>query len=366
MKRDAGDVASERPPTTEVSRFGTLPDGRLVRRFTLRNGAVAVSAIEYGAIVTSLHTPDRHGRAGDIVLGFDRLEPYLGSSTYLGAVVGRFANRIAGGRFSLDGTSYEVARNDGANHLHGGWRGFDKALWRGSPIDDEGSPGVSFSYVSEDGEEGYPGRLEVQVSYLLSTSSELRVRYRARSSASTIVNLTQHSYFNLDSGATDVLDHLLQVNASRFTPVRDGLIPTGELRPVQGTPFDFRSATRIGARIAEPDPQLVVAGGYDHNFVLDRDDDRSLALAAWVLEPVSGRTLEVRTTQPGLQLYSGNFLDGSVVGKGGRRYGYRSGFCLETQHFPDSPNHPAFPSVVLKAGEEYFEETVFRFGVAAP
>jgi aldose 1-epimerase len=324
---------------------------------------VEASVIEYGAIITSLRTPDRHGQIGDVVLGFDRLDGYLAHSPYLGAVVGRYANRIAGGRFSLDGATYELACNDGANHLHGGRRGFDKALWRGTVIDDDGSPGVAFSYVSEDGEEGYPGRLEVEVTYVLTSPRDLRVRYRAVTSATTIVNLTQHSYFNLSTSAKEVLDHRLTVKASRFTPVDAGLIPTGELRSVEGTPFDFRSERPIGARIGAPDVQLAVAGGYDHNFVLDRDDDRSMVLAARVVEPESGRTLEVDTTQPGLQVYSGNFLDGSIVGKGERRYGRRAGLCLETQHFPDSPHHPAFPSVVLRVGERYFQETVFRFGV---
>lgn len=343
--------------------FGALPDGRLVRAFTLRNDPLTVRVIEYGAIITSISTPDRQGRPGDVVLGHDSLEGYLEHSPYFGAVVGRFANRIARGRFTLDGLTYQLARNDGENHLHGGVRGFDKRLWRGEASWEDGQPAVALSYVSEDGEEGYPGRLEVVVSYVLASSGALRVRYRARTDEPTILNLTQHSYFNLTAGATDVLGHVLTLNASRFTPVDAGLIPTGELRGVSGTPFDFRSPTPIGARIDAPDEQLALAGGYDHNFVLDRADDHALALAARAHEPTSGRTLEVRTTQPGVQLYSGNFLDGSVTGKGGRRYAHRSGFCLETQHFPDSPNEPAFPTVTLRPGEEYDEETVFAFGV---
>lgn len=323
-----------------------------------------VDATEYGAIITRVLVPDQRGELGDVVLGFDTLEGYLASSPYFGAVVGRCANRIAHGRFALDGVTYQLACNDGANHLHGGVRGFDKVLWQGTPTSDEAMPGVTFAYESADGEEGYPGALSVQVSYLLSGEGALHVRYRATTNRPTIVNLTQHSYFNLAARDGDVLGHELTVNASRFTPVDAGLIPTGELRPVDGTPFDFRTPIAIGTRIGTPDRQLEVAGGYDHNFVLDRGDDRSLALAARVVEPRSGRTLEVRTTQPGLQLYSGNFLDGSITGKAGRRYGHRSGFCLETQHFPDSPNHPAFPSVVLRPDDQYESESVYLFGVA--
>jgi aldose 1-epimerase len=364
VKRDAQNVASTRPAAVDEALFGILPDGRPVRRFTLRNGDVSVDAIEFGAIITSLRTPDHLGHPADVVLGFDTLDGYLGRSPYFGAVVGRCANRIAGGRFTLDGVTYQLACNDGANHLHGGWRGFDKALWRGEPIIESGAPGVAFTYVSADREEGYPGRLAVRVVYTLAADGALVVRYRATCDATTIINLSQHSYFNLSGSANDVLDHVLAVNASRFTPVDGSLIPTGALQAVAGTPFDFRIATPIGARIAEPDDQLAAAGGYDHNFVLDREGDEPLVLAARVLEPVSRRTLEVRTTQPGLQFYSGNFLDGSITGKNGRRYGHRAGFCLETQHFPDSPNHPGFPSVVLEPGREYAEETEFRFGVA--
>ena len=348
----------------EESLFGTLPDGRPVRRFVLRNGSVEVEAIEYGAIITRLVAPDHRGEPGDVVLGFDSLEGYFAESPYFGAVVGRYANRIALGRFSLDGVSYQLARNDGANHLHGGVRGFDKVLWEGTPASDGAMPGVTFAYSSADGEEGYPGALAARVTYLLSADGALHVRYHATTTRPTIVNLTQHSYFNLAATGGDVLGHELLVNASRFTPVDDGLIPTGELRAVQGTPFDFRESTSLGARIDAPDRQLTLAGGYDHNFVLDRDDGRSLVLAARVVEPVTRRTLEVHTTEPGVQLYSGNFLDGSVTGKGGGRYAHRSGFCLETQHFPDSPNHPAFPSVVLRPDDEFRSESVYLFGVA--
>jgi len=347
----------------EVSRFGELPDGRPVRQFALRNAGIQVVIIEYGAVIVSLHTPDHRGEAGDIVLGHETLDGYLQHSPYFGAVVGRYANRIAGGRFSLDGTTYQLAQNDGVNHLHGGARGFDKALWKGTPVREDGAPGVVLEYVSADGEEGYPGRLDVRVTYLLRAPGELHVRYHAVADRPTIVNLSQHSYFNLTASPRDVLGHVLEINAGRFTPVDDTLIPTGELRGVDHTPFDFRAPSAIGECIAESDHQLMVAGGYDHNFVLDRVSDRSLALAARVLEPLSRRTMEVRTTQPGVQFYSGNFLDGSVIGKGARRYAHRTGFCLETQHFPDSPNHPSFPSTVVRPGATYAEETVFSFGV---
>jgi aldose 1-epimerase len=348
----------------EESLFGTFPDGRPVRHFVLRNGRVEVEAIEYGAILTRIVTPDFRGEPGDVVLGFDSLDGYLGDSPYFGAVVGRYANRIADGRFTLDGVTYQLACNDGANHLHGGVRGFDKVLWRGTSSSDDAMPGVTFTYESGEGEEGYPGALLARVTYLLSAEGALHVRYHATTTRPTIVNLTQHSYFNLAATTGDVLGHELMVNASRFTPVDEGLIPTGELRTVEKTPFDFRVPAKIGARIAHSDQQLAMAGGYDHNFVLDRDDDHSLVLAARVMEPTSRRTLEVHTTQPGVQLYSGNFLDGSIFGKTGRRYAHRTGFCLETQHFPDSPNHPAFPSVVLRPGEELRSETVYAFGVA--
>ena len=347
----------------EGSLFGTLPDGRPVRRFVLRNGDVEVEAIEYGAIITRLLVPDHRGERGDVVLGFDTLDGYLGESPYFGAVVGRYANRIANGRFTLDGMRYQLACNDGANHLHGGVRGFDKVLWRGTPASDDAMPGVSFTYESADGEEGYPGALSVRVTYRLTTEGALHVRYHATTSRPTILNLTQHSYFNLGASAGDVLGHEVMVNASRFTPVDAGLIPTGELRAVDGTPFDFRAPVQIGARIADTDRQLELAGGYDHNFVLNREDDDSLVLAARVVEPRSRRPLEVHTTEPGVQLYSGNFLDGTIVGKGGRGYAHRTGFCLETQHFPDSPNHPAFPSVVLRPDQQYESASVYVFGV---
>lgn len=350
-------------PGVNRALFGVLPDGRPVHRFTLRAGGVELVAIEYGAIITSLRTPDRHGRLADIVLGHDTLAGYLEHSPYFGAVIGRCANRIAGGRFTLDGVDYRLDRNEGMNHLHGGHRGFDKVLWDAVPFEHAGDEGVAFVHASRDGTGGYPGTVDVRVTYLLTARGELHIQYAASTDRRTIINLTQHSYFNLSERAPHILGHHLSICASRFTPVGTGLIPTGELRPVAGTPFDFRAPVPISARIHEPDEQLAFASGYDHNFVLDRDAPDRMAVAARVLEPESRRTIEIRTTEPGVQFYSGNFLDGSIRGKGGRQYARHAGFCLETQHFPDSPNHPAFPSVLLSPGERYQSQTVYSFGV---
>lgn len=326
-------------------------------------------AMTYGGIILSLATPDRAGSFADIVLGFDALDGYLGDSPYFGAIIGRCGNRIAKGRFALDGVEYQLATNNGPNHLHGGVRGFDKVLWDARTFEREDAAGVAFSYVSANDEEGYPGRVEATVTYTLDDRDQLLADYAATTDAPTIVNLTQHSYFNLGRAGTDVLAHELTVDAAAFTPVDATLIPTGELRSVDGTPFDFRVATPIGARIGAGDEQLERAGGYDHNYVLAgaardlrADGAESPRRAAFVREPSSGRTLEVATTEPGMQLYTGNFLDGTIRGKSGVVYPYRGGFCLETQHFPDSPNHPAFPSVVLRPGERLASRTVFRFG----
>jgi aldose 1-epimerase len=328
--------------------------------FTLRNAnGIEIKATSYGAIITSLVTPDRSGRPADIVLGFDSLDGYLEGSPYFGAVVGRYGNRIANGRFTLDGQTYSLATNNGPNHLHGGVRGFDKVVWSAEAL--SGRPGVAFSRRSPDGEEGYPGNLDVRVVYELTDRDELVVEYRATTDKATPVNLTQHSYFNL-AAQGDVLGHQLMIEADRYTPVSSTLIPTGELAPVQGTPFDFRTPAAIGSRIGQSDEQLKNGGGYDHNFVLNRPGP-GRQLAARVVEPTTGRTLEVSTTEPGVQFYSGNFLDGTITGKGGRVYQRRSGFCLETQHFPDSPNHPKFPSTILRPGAVYQSQTVFRFGV---
>ena len=346
--------------------FGTLPDGRDVRRFTLTNAnRLRVRAIEYGAILQSIEAPDRDGELADITLGYDTLDGYLGNSPYFGAVVGRYANRIAGGRFSIDGTLSTLATNNGANHLHGGDRGFDKVLWRGEALD---LTQVTFTYRSEDGEEGYPGALDVTVTYRLTDDDELVIDYQAVAEAPTPVNLTQHTYFNL-AVSGDVLGHEVHINADRYTPVDATLIPTGELATVADTPFDFRMPTAIGARIDADHMQLRHGGGYDHNFVLNTAADTGVAApmhAAHVVEPNSGRVLDVYTSEPGIQLYTGNFLDGSQVGKGGRRYAHRSGFCLETQHFPDSPNQPAFPTTIVRPGRPYRTRTTLRFSAGQP
>jgi aldose 1-epimerase len=361
--------------------FGVLPDGRTVERFVLRNARGAeVCAITYGGIITSLLVPDRDGALGDVVLGFDRLDPYLAGTPYIGSIVGRYGNRIAHGRFQVDGTTRVLARNAGAHHLHGGNVGFDQVLWSGEPFDGAGGVGVVFTYTSPDGEEGYPGTLSAGVTYTLTDQNALFVDYVATTDAPTPVNLTQHSYFNLaGEGSGTVLDHELHLAASRYTPVDAGLIPTGVLAPVEGTPFDFRTPTAIGARIEVDHPLIVRCGGYDFNVVLDGRDGRAAAgsgrraatllpeidtaFAARVVEPTTGRMLEVYTQEPGLQLYAGNGLDGTLVGKSGRPYVSRSGLCLETQHFPDSPNQPAFPSTILRPGEVYRTRTVWAFGV---
>jgi len=340
--------------------FGKTADGTPVDLYTLSNNkGVRVAITNYGGIIVSLFTPDRNGRAGDIVLGFDRLEDYLKGHPYFGAIVGRYANRIAKGRFTLDGVEYKLAQNNGENHLHGGVQGFDKKVWKPRAYTDAEGEHLELSYLSPDGEEGYPGALDVKVVYTLNDNNQLRIDYTATTDKPTVVNLTNHTYFNL-AGEGDILGHVLRLNADRFTPVDAGLIPTGELRPVQGTPFDFTVPTPIGARIEQDDEQLRLGRGYDHNFVL-RSGGGELAEAAEVYEPNSGRVLRVLTTEPGIQLYTGNFLDGSLRGKYGRVYARRTGFCLETQHFPDSPNKPAFPSPVLRPGQTYRSTTIFEF-----
>jgi aldose 1-epimerase len=364
----AGCAPKDTPMTKATVRrapFGAMPDGHAVELFTLTNAnGVEVRAMTYGAIIVSIKTPDRAGQVGDITLGFDSLSGYLAESPYFGAVVGRYGNRIAKGRFPLNGAIYHLATNNGPNHLHGGVKGFDKVVWTGEPFRSDSGVGVTFSYTSPDGEEGYPGTLRARVSYTLTDGDELVVSYEAATDKATPVNLTQHTYFNLTGDASrDILDHELEIDADSMTPVDSTLIPTGVVAPVEGTPFDFRTPTAIGARIAQDDQQLKFGGGYDHNFVLRRTGS-GLTPAAHVLEPTSGRTLEILTTEPGIQFYSGNFLDGTITGKGGRVYGHRFGLCLETQHYPDSPNHPNFPSTILRPGVEYRSTTVFRFGVA--
>ncbi len=342
--------------------FGKLPDGREADLYTLTNANGLQTAItNYGAIVVSLHAPDRDGKLADIVLGYPKLADYLKDTPYFGAIVGRYGNRIAKGRFTLDGAEYTLATNNDANHLHGGKIGFDKVLWDAEPFQNAHEVGLRLSYLSADGEEGYPGNLQVTVCYALTNKNELKITYDATTDKPTVVNLTHHGYWNLIGQARgDILEHELMLNADRFTPIDAGLIPTGELRPVKGTPMDFTRPTRIGARINQDDEQLGYGLGYDHNFVLNRTGE-GLSLAARVYEATTGRVLEVQTTEPGVQFYSGNFLDGSNVGKGGRAYKHRYGFCLETQHFPDSPNKPEFPSVVLRPGQRYQTTTVYRF-----
>ena len=344
--------------------FGMTREQVPVEVYTLTNAhGVEMRAITYGAIITNLKVPDRSGRFDDVVLGFDTIDGYLEATRYFGALIGRYGNRIARGQFALEGKTFTLPTNNGPNHLHGGVKGFDKVLWNAMPAD--GAEGVSLTLTrrSPDGEEGYPGNLQVSVRYLLTDTNELAIDYRATTDKPTPVNLTQHSYFNLAADDRDVLGHQLMLKASRYTPVDDTLIPTGELARVEGTPFDFRTPTAIGDRIDVDHVQLKNGQGYDHNWVIDRTGP-ALERAASVVEPTSGRTMDVATTEPGIQFYSGNFLDGTAQGKGGRVYKHRTGFCLETQHYPDSPNHPSFPSTILHPGQTYASKTVFTFAVS--
>ena len=342
--------------------FGITPDGIRVDLFTLDNfQGVTAKITNYGGIVVSLLTPDRRGEKSDIVLGYDTLEEYIRNNPYFGSIVGRYANRIAGGRFTLEEKEYILAKNNGENHLHGGMKGFDKVVWKAEEIFLSDGVGIALTYLSPDGEEGYPGNLSVKVRYILSTDNALKIEYSAVTDSATVVNLTHHSYFNLAGAEREnILNHELLMWAGAFTPIDQTLITTGEIRSVEGTPLDFTRRTPIGARINQDHEQLRYGQGYDHNWVLDNSDG-SLSPAAQVAEPESGRTLEVFTTEPGIQFYSGNFLDGSITGKKGKIYNKRDGFCLETQHFPDSVHKPHFPSTVLRPGEEYSQTTVYRF-----
>lgn len=342
--------------------FGTTSDGKKVTQYTLANASGAsVSIINYGGIVTSLRVPDRNGKVSDVVLGFKSLSDYEEKSPYFGCLVGRYGNRIANGEFTLDRSTHHLAKNNNGQSLHGGLKGFDKVLWDAVPSMTKQGPSLRLSYLSRDGEEGYPGNLSVTATYTLTDKNELKLVYRAKTDKPTVVNLTHHSYFNLaGQGSGDILGHVVTIHAGKYTPIDEVLIPTGKLAPVKGSPFDFRKPTAIGDRINGDDPQLRNGRGYDHNWVIDKLPGH-LGLVARVEEPKSGRVMEVISTEPGVQFYSGNFLDGTLVGKGGKVYGFRSGFCFEPQHFPDSPNRRNFPSTVLRPGETYKNTIIYRF-----
>ena len=354
--------AAKRGHPIKKELFGQTKDGKPVELYTVTNShGMEVRAINYGGIIVSLRVPDKNGKLDDVVLGFDKLDGYLDKSPYFGAIVGRYGNRIANGKFTLDGKEYSLAKNNGPNALHGGLKGFDKVIWEAEPSQNKEGSGVAFTYRSKDGEEGYPGNLKAKVTYTLTGQNELVLDYEATTDKATPVNLTQHSYFNLaGEGTGDVLKHELMLNADRFTPVEKTLIPTGELRPVKGTPLDFTKSTAVGARIDDNYEQIAFGGGYDHNFVINHKSG-GLQLAARVYEPTSGRVMEVYTTEPGVQFYSGNFLDGTITGKRGHVYKRRYALCLETQHFPDSPNHPEFPSTILRPGQTLHSRTMYKF-----
>ena len=346
----------------EKKPFGMTPEGTSVELYTLSNGAMSVDILTYGGIVHAINVPDRNGKSGNVALGFARLDDYLTKNPYFGTITGRYANRIAKGAFTLAGQTYKLATNNGPNALHGGLAGFDKKVWKAKEIQGADGVGLELTYMSPDGEEGYPGTLTAKVTYTVTSKSELRIDYEATTDKPTIVNLTNHTYFNLAGEGTDsILGHELMLNASAFTPVDATLIPTGEIAKVAGGPMDFTIPTTIGARIRNDDQQLVFGRGYDHNWVLDKPSAGALSLAARVREPTTGRVMEVSTTEPGIQFYAGNFLDASLVGPSGKMYRQADGFCLETQHFPDSPNHSEFPSTVLKPGDLYKSTTVYRF-----
>jgi aldose 1-epimerase len=356
--------AASAAPMTHIQKapFGHTADGKAVEAYTLTNkNGLEARLMTYGATLVSLKTPDRSGKMADIVLGFDSVDPYVTGVPFYGATIGRFANRIANGRFTLGGVAYQLPKNDGPNSLHGGVKGFDKRLWTAVPFENAKGPGVTFSYVSADGEEGYPGQMTVHVTYQLRDDNALSITYDATTTKPTPINLTNHSYFNLSGDPNHtILDEVLQIDAAKFTPVNATLIPTGELRAVKGTPFDFRKPTVIGARINDKDQQIEYAHGYDDNWVLTKSRPNAMTKAAIVTDPATGREVEVRTTEPGIQFYTGNFMNGKPAGTG-TVYQYRTGLTLETQHFPDSPNQPAFPSTILKPGQTFKSQTVFYF-----
>ena len=356
-------INQEAKPKIEKRPFGKLANGTMVDLYTLTNSKkMQVQITNYGGVVVSLTTPDRQGAMADIVLGYDSPQGYEQDTSYFGALIGRYANRIARGRFKLNGVDYQLAQNNGVNHLHGGVRGFNKALWQARESRRSDGVALELSYVSKDGEEGYPGKITVTVTYVLTNENELRVEYSATTDKDTIINLTHHSYFNLKgAGSGDIRNHEIRINADAFTPVDATLIPTGEFRAVKGSPLNFTSSTAVGSRIDISDDQLILGKGYDHNFILNKKGGE-LSLAASVYEPTSGRTVEMWTTEPGMQFYTGNFLN-NVSGKQGKVYKHRGGFCLEAQHFPDSPNQPEFPSTLLKPKQRYTQTTVYKFTV---
>jgi aldose 1-epimerase len=367
----AGTVVAAQPtpasaaPSIRREPFGSTAEGQ-VHRYTLTNASgMRVRILTYGGIIQTIEVPDRNGRNANVALGFNNLADYVAKSPYFGCITGRYANRIARGEFTLDGVTYHLPINNGPNSLHGGLVGFDKHIWATTPFRNGGAVGLVMRFTSPDGDQGYPGRLETTVTYTLTADNSIRMEYRATTNKPTVVNLTNHTYFNLQGeGTSAIYDHRVFLNASRYTPVDPTLIPTGEIATVAGTPMDFTRPTAIGARIRDNFPQLVIGRGYDHNWVLNRSDQISLTVAARVTEPDSGRVLVVRTTEPGIQFYTGNFLDGTLIGTSGHAYRQGDGFALETQHFPDSPNHPNFPSTVLRPGQVYRTTTVFHFATA--
>lgn len=361
-------VALAPAQTISKESFGKTSAGENVDIYTLRNrNAVEARIMTYGGILVSLKVPGREQRLDDVVLGFNDLDQYLTKNDpYMGAIIGRYGNRIAKGRFTLNGVEYKLAANNGENHLHGGIKGFDKVVWTGKSMTTAAGPAVVLTYLSKDGEEGYPGNLRVTVVYTLTNKNELKIDYSATTDKDTVINFTHHSYFNLaGEGSGDILDHLVKINANRFIPTDAGSIPTGEIRPVANTPFDFLKDTAIGARINQDDEQLKFGNGYDHTWVINGRPG-VMRLAATASEITSGRTMEVWTTEPGMQFYTGNFLNGSIDGKSGKPYQRRSGFCFETQHYPDSPNQPRFPTTRLRKGAVYRSSTIYKFGLVGP
>jgi aldose 1-epimerase len=343
--------------------FGTAPEGA-VDLYTLSNAnQMSVEILTFGGIIKAIYCPDKNGKIENVILGFNTLKPYLETHPYFGAIVGRYGNRIANGKFNIDGTEYNLATNNSPNHLHGGLKGFDKVIWQAREFKDNEKIGLELSYLSKDMEEGYPGNLNVKVTYSLNNQNELSIDYEAVTDKKTICNLTNHSYFNLaGEGKGNILNHQLVIHADSITPVNEHLIPTGEPMAVQGTPFDFRSGKKMGEEIDSNNEQIKYGGGFDHNFIL-KGNSESLPIIAKVSEPESGREMEILTTEPGVQFYTGNFLDGTLIGSGNQPYQKRAGFCLETQHYPDSPNQPNFPSTILEVGETYKTTTVYRFKV---